>query len=234
LQFLATYTWSKSIDTASVMGSGTTWLGGQTSNLPDPYNLGLERAVSEYDIPHVFQISYVWELPIGRGRAIGRNWHPVLNGVIGGWKTTGQWRFGSGMPVWLNLNSGQSIPTFGGQRPDLTGTLKRADNWTIDQYFANPDVVKQPAPYTTGTAPRTITSVRYPGTNNASLSLFKEFELNKIREGARLEFRAEAFNALNHPQFGDINTTYGQDGFGQVRQQVNSPREVQMALKLYF
>jgi len=58
--------------------------------------------------------------------------------------------------------------------------------------------------------------------------------LNKMREGSRLEFRVESFNALNRPQFGNIATTYNQGGFGNVQSQVNSPRQVQMALKLYF
>jgi hypothetical protein len=234
LQFLVTYTWSKSIDSASVMGSGTTWLGGTTSTIQNPYNLALERAVSEYDIPHVLQVAYVWELPFGRGRAVGKNWSPVLNAIAGGWKTNGQWRFAKGMPIWLGLEGGQSIPTFGGQRPDLIAPLKRADNWTLDQYFADPTVAVKPDAYAFGTAPRTVTSVRAPGTNNASLSLFKEFSLNALREGTRLEFRAEAFNALNHPQFCRPNVTVGQDNFGKITSQCNSPREGQMALKLYF
>lgn len=234
LQFLLTYAWSKSIDSASAMGDGTTWLGGHTSALPDPYNWGLERSVSDYDVPHVFQVAYVWELPIGRGKALGRNWNSVLNAIAGGWKTNGQWRFSKGMPLWLSLDGGQSIPTFGGQRPDLIGTLRRADNWTLDQYFADPTVAVVPAPYTPGTAPRTVTSARSPGIANASLSLFKEFSLSALREGARLEFRAEAFNALNHVQFAAPALTVGQGSFGKITSQYNSPREGQLALKLYF
>jgi hypothetical protein len=234
LQFLTTYTWSKSIDNASVMGSGTTWLGGTTSSLPNPYNFHLERSVSEFDIPHALQISYVWELPIGRGKAIGRDWHPVLNAIAGGWMTNGVWRFAKGMPISLGLDGGQSIPTFGGQRPDLVGPLKRADNWTLDQYFADPTVAQKPAQYAYGTAPRMLDSVRQPGTNVASLSMFKEFSLSALREGSRLEFRAEAFNALNHPQFCGPHATVGQDSFGKITGQCNTPREGQMALKLYF
>jgi hypothetical protein len=238
LQFLATYVWSKSIDDSSVMGSGTTWLGGSVGgavgSLTDPFNSRLERSVSEYDIPHVFQLSYVWELPIGRGKALGRDWSPVLNAAIGGWKTAGSWRLASGMPISIGLNSSQSIPTYGGQRPNLLGPLKRAPNWTIDQYFADTSVIQQPEPYAFGTAPRNITSVRQPGTNNASLSLFKEFSLAALREGAKMEFRAEAFNALNHPQFCGPHTTFGQDSLGKITAQCNSPREAQLALKVYF
>jgi len=83
-----------------------------------------------------------------------------------------------------------------------------------------------------------------PGTNTAGLSLFKEVPLGKVREGMRLQYRLESFNAFNHPQFcgpngtvvasfvGSDSSTYG--NFGQVTSQRNSPREVQTALKLYW
>jgi hypothetical protein len=64
--------------------------------------------------------------------------------------------------------------------------------------------------------------------------VFKEISLNKMREGSKLEFRVESYNALNHPQFGNIASTFNAGGFGNVQSQVNSPREVQMALKIYF
>jgi hypothetical protein len=102
-------------------------------------------------------------------------------------------------------------------------------------YYANAnDVLSVPAAHTIGSAPRMEPNVRVPGTSNATLSVFKEFSLNKMREGSKLEFRVEAFNALNHPQFGDIANTWNTGNFGDVQSQVNSPRQVQMALKLYF
>ena len=234
LQFLTTYTWGKSIDNASVMGGGTTWLGGTTSSLQNPYDFHAERSVSEFDIPHTLQVSYTWELPIGRGKAVGTDWNPVLNAIAGGWATNGIWRFASGMPISLLLEGGQAIPTFGTQRPDLTGPLTRASNWTLDQYFADPTVAAKPEPYVFGTAPRFVHTVRQPGTNTAALSMFKQFSLNPLREGAKLEFRAEAFNALNHPQFCGPHATVGQDSFGKITAQCNTPREGQLALKLYF
>ena len=79
-----------------------------------------------------------------------------------------------------------------------------------------------------------LPNVRAPGTNMANLSLFKEVPLNKLREGARIEFRAEAFNAFNHPQFGDINATVNTGNFGAVQSQANIPREIQLALKFYW
>ncbi|HYK92268.1 MAG TPA: hypothetical protein VE398_26140, partial [Acidobacteriota bacterium] len=233
LQFLGTYTFSKSIDDASVTHDGVTWLGGSTS-LQDPNNYKLERGLSQFDMPHVLGISYIFELPFGRNRAFGKNWHPVVEAILGGWKTNGIWRFTSGQPIGLTLNGGINLPTYGSQRPNLSGTLVRntGADWR-DNYFANPDVVSTPDPYTLGTAPRTLGSVRTPGTALANMSLLKEFYFNSIREGMHLEFRAEFFNAFNHPQFGAPNSTWEGGNFGVVDSSSNA-REVQMALKFYW
>ena len=97
-----------------------------------------------------------------------------------------------------------------------------------------PTTASAPMPQTIGTAARMEPNVRLPGTKNAALSIFKEISLSKLREGSRLEFRVESFNALNHPQFGSVASTFNAGGFNSVQSQVNSPREVQMALKIYF
>jgi hypothetical protein len=234
LQFLVTYTNSKSIDNASLTHGGLTWLGGRVS-LQDPNRRYLERSLSDWDMPQVFGVTYVYELPFGRGRAFGNNWHPLVEAVLGGWKTNGIWRFSSGQPLALGLNGGISLPTYGGQRPNLSGTLQRntGSDWR-DRYFANPEVVSTPEPYALGTAPRNLPNVRSPGVNTANLSVLKEFFMNKVREGMRLEFRAEFFNAFNHPQFGAPDTTWEGGNFGAVTYQQNDPREIQLALKFYW
>jgi hypothetical protein len=240
VQFLVTYTFSKSIDDASAQGL-TSWLGGSAS-LQDPNNRGLERGLSQFDATHVLNVTYVWDIPIGRGQLIGRGWSPLMNGILGGWKTNAIWQFASGQPLGLSLANGQSLPTYGSQRPNLLGTLKKAsggDSQFVSQYFANPEVAVAPLPFALGTAPRTLPNLRAPGIQVANLSLFKEFALGKFREGMKLEFRAEAFNALNHPGFCGPNTTVNGGSFGQITSAnsgcggVNS-REVQLALKLYF
>ncbi len=235
LQFLVTYTWSKSLDDASTTDGSTTWLGGITS-LQDPNNRRLERGLSTFDIPQVLQFSYVYELPIGRNKLIGGNMPPVLNAIVGGWQTNGIWRFTDGRPMLLGLSGGQSLPTYGGQRPNLIGTLMcNTGSDFLTNYFANPQVLVVPLPFTVATAPRSDGSCRQPGQANATLSMFKEFPLaNILREGSRLEFRFEAFNAFNHPQFSGPNTTFNTPNFGVITSTANSPREVQLALKLYW
>jgi hypothetical protein len=234
LQLLGTYVFSKSMDDSSVACGCTTWLGGATS-LQDPNRRYLERSVSQYDIPHVFQFSYVYQFPLGRGKHFGRDMNPVLDAVIGGWQTNGIWRFDDGMPVALGLSISRPLPTYGTQRPNLLHALQRNNgpDW-LNQYFANPQDAVTPAPFTVGNAPREIATVRVPGTATSALSLFKQFSLRALREGSLVEFRAEAFNALNHPQFSPPNVTVGASAFGKVTSQANSPRQVQLALKLYF
>ncbi len=67
-----------------------------------------------------------------------------------------------------------------------------------------------------------------------NLTLLKGFSLGGVREGMKLEYRAEAFNAFNHPVFCGPNTTVGSSNFGKVFSQCQAPREIQMALKLYW
>jgi len=234
LQFLVTYTFSKSIDDASVTHGGLEWLGGRIS-LQDPNKRYLERSLSDWDMPQVLGITYVYDLPFGRGRAFGKNWNPFVEAVLGGWKTNGILRFSSGQPLPLFLSGGINLPTYGGQRPNLTGTLERntGSDWR-DRYFTNPDVVTVPEPNAIGNAPRNLTSVRSPGVNTANLSVLKEFFMNKFREGMHLEFRAEFFNAFNHPQFGPPDTEWEGGNFGVVTEQQNDPREIQLALKFYW
>ena len=249
LQFLATYTFSKSIDDASLTSTNSGYLGSFAS-LQDPNNPGGERSLSSFDIPQILQLSYTYELPIGRGKLIGGNLNPILNGIVGGWRTNGIWRFNSGRPINPMLRGDWShpLPTYGAQRPNLIGTPHRAggkDSDWINQYFTIPagsgsdyipgsDFLAAPAQNTIGTAPRALGKVHNPGADNADLSMFKEFGLSSLREGMRLEFRLESFNAFNHPQFCGPNTTYGDPDFGKIHYTCNAARQLQMALKLYF
>jgi hypothetical protein len=235
LSMLITYTNSKSIDDASI-GTNTGWIGG-FAKLRDPNNLKLERSLSEWDIPQLFQIAYLYQLPFGKGKKWGTSWNPVVNAFLGGWQTNGMWRFDNGQPISISA-AGTVVPdSYGGGTPNQTGTLKvnPKSQWFTNGYFANAsDVLSIPPNYTIGNAPRMEPNTRVPGTHNATLSVFKDFSLNKMREGSRLQFRAEAFNALNHPQFGNIASQFNSGGFGDVQSQVNVPRQVQVALKLIF
>jgi hypothetical protein len=237
LEFLADYTWSKAIDDATVGGSNTDFEGGTAPAAQDPNDLELEQSISEYDIPQVVSFSYIYQLPFGRGEHWGRAWNRFTDAVLGGWQTQGFWRFDDGQPLALTLETSDSLPTYGAQRPNLVGALTKnngSETSMVSQYFADPQVAVTPPAFTLGTASRTLGSVRAPGTQDADLSLFKNFSIRKLGENGRLQLRIETFNAFNDVQFSAPNTDVGESTFGEITSQANSPRQVQVAAKLYW
>jgi hypothetical protein len=238
-QFLFSYTFQKSIDDSSLGSSGYSFLtGGSTTSesaARDPNNLRLDRSLSVFSIPQIAQLSFVYQLPFGRHRRYAANVTAWADALVGGWQVNGIYRIDDGLPVQLFLCGGcsTSLPTYGNQYPDLLAPLNVAGTGNLNQYFANPQVAVKPAPYADGDAPRVLPNARIPGTDNLTASLFKELPLG-FREGARLEIRLEAFNALNRVQFASPDTNVGDATFGQITSQANQPRQVQIGVKLYY
>jgi hypothetical protein len=235
LQVYATYTWSKSMDDSSVPDDNTTWLGSFTS-LQDPNKPWLEKSLSTFDIPQQFQVSYTWQLPIGRKQLIGHNMPGWADAIIGGWNTNGQWRATEGRPMNWGTYDGTSLPTYGPQRPNLVGKPRRAggkDSDWINGYVANPESLQLPTPYTLGNAPRAEASIRDPGSFQVNASVNKVFPL-PLREGMTFELRLEANNAFNHPTFGTPDQSIDDPNFGVINYTSNSPRQVQLAGKINF
>jgi hypothetical protein len=231
LQFLVTYTYSKSIDDSSQADDNVTWLG-SFSSLQDPNHPELERSLSTFDIPHVIQFSYSYDLPIGHGKALLGNMPRWADALIGGWKTNGIWRIADGRPLTFSVADGNAIPTYGGQRPNIVGTPRRnhGPDW-VDNYFADNNVFQRPADFTLGNAPRALGSVRSPWSFTTDLSVGKQFVL---REQMNFEVRIEARNALNHPVFGTPDVSVDDDNFGKVTYTSVGPREMQLAFKFNF
>ncbi len=236
LQFLASFVWSKSIDDASAPDDNTTWLG-SFSSLVDPNKPWLERSLSTFDIPYVYQFSYTYDLPIGRGKAFFGHMPVILDEIIGGWKTNGVWRISYGRPLTFFTYDGTSLPTYGGQRPNITGPLTRtkgSDSTWINQYIANPQNLQLPAVYAFGNAPRATGMIRTPTAFNTNMSVEKDFSLSRVHEGMSFELRLEAENALNHPVFGTPDTSVDDPNFGVISYTSNSPRQVQLGGKVTF
>jgi hypothetical protein len=231
LQFLATFTWSKSIDDSSQADDNVTWLG-SFSSLQDPNKPWLERSLSTFDIPYVIQFSYTYDLPLGHGRAFLSNMPRWADLIIGGWKTNGIWRIADGRPLTFTVSDGLAIPTYGNQRPNLVGTPKRnhGSDW-VDNYFVDNSVFQRPDDFTLGNAPRALGGVRSPWSFTTDLSLGKQFLL---RESMNLEIRLEAKNAFNHPVFGTPNTSVDDPSFGQISYTSVGPRELQLGFKFNF
>ena len=234
LQFLSTYTFSRSFDDSSVDDDNVSWIGSFIS-LQDPNKPYLERSLSTFDIPHVFQASYVYALPIGRGKSFGGGMPRFLDAIVGGWVTNGVWRWSAGRPLNMLTYDGTSLPTYGGQRPNIVGKPKRnhGHGW-INNYFTNPEVFQLPPLYALGNAPRSLGAVRTPSNFNTDLSVLKVFSLEGVRKGASIEFRLEASNAFNHPTFGQPATDVDDPLFGQITYTSSAPRQGQGGLKITF
>jgi len=193
------------------------------------------------------QFTYTYDLPIGHGHMLLGDMPKVLDAIVGGWKTNGIWRISAGRPLVVTVGGcGTPLPTYGCQRPNITGTPQRAGgshaNW-VSQYFANPEVFQAPDEFTLGNAPRALSDIRSPMVFSSDLSIEKGFSMAKLHEGLNAEIRLEAQNAFNHPTFsmgtpgpwGDDTLNVGYDDFGQLFYM--SPigaRQVQLALKINF
>jgi hypothetical protein len=229
---LVSYTWSKLIDD---VGATTTGFPGESfsgGGLQDYYNLRGERALATFDTPHYLAVNSVWELPFGRNRKF-LNRNGFVDAVLGGWQLNGLAIFHTGVPLQLTTASnnlfnygGTERPNWNGQDPTRPGSIESR----LNNYF-NAAAFSQPAPFTFGNTARTIGNLRGPGQANMDLSIIKNFV---IHEQIRLQFRAESFNTLNHPQFGLPNVSIGTSSAGVISTQQNKPRDIQFALKLLF
>jgi len=238
LSLLAHYTISKLIDDSSFSDSNVGWLGGVT-DVQNPFNLRLERAVSAMDIPQRLVLTFSYQLPIGRGKWIGSGWSKGLNMVLGGWEVNGLMTFSSGFP----LNSGSQFresPLQGAtlwegvQRPNLTGDPSKPGSVKdrLNGYF-NDAAFSRPAPDTFGTAPRTLSNYRSPGIRNADMAIFKNVSFT---ESKYVQLRMEAYNVTNTPTFATPHMSYGASNFGVIDTYAGGrgPRELQLAVKFYF
>jgi hypothetical protein len=191
LTALVSYTYSKFLD--NVEGNNQ-WSYSGNPGPANNYNLAAEKSVDGSDIPHALVASYVYQLPVGRGKHFGSNFNRLTDAALGGWEVSQIATFKQGIPLSV---SGSDISSYGGTpRPDVVGNVHVA-NQTIHEWFNTAAFAY--APYGTfGTAPRFFSYLRGPGYQNWDTSIMKNWGLGESR---RLQFRAEMFNTFNHPQF---------------------------------
>jgi hypothetical protein len=224
LSVLASYTWSKSLDDASNFFSSA----GDPNFPQDSNNVRAERGRSNFDLRHRLSLSYSYDLPTHR---FDQAW---LRTLLGGWQTFGILTFQTGRPFTVallpnfdNSNTGQSILGFGANdRPNLVSdphlSHRTPDLWFKTAAFAIP-------PFGSfGNSGRNI--LDGPASQTINLSLVKN---TRLREGVSLQFRAEAFNFLNHPNFNLPDIFVGSPTFGHILS-AQDPRHIQFGLKLLF
>jgi hypothetical protein len=221
LSVLAAYTLGHSIDNGSSQVD---------SGVPAPQNaldFSAERGDSNFDVRNRFVLSSVYELPFGKGKPF-LSTSRIGNIVAGGWQMTGIFSAQTGLPFTPVLNFDPSN-TGTTARPNRIGTGSLPDSVRSPQQWFDTSAFLTPTTFTFGNSGRNI--LRGPGFRNLDLGLSRFIALT---ERANLEFRAEAFNLFNTPQFGLPNATLGVATTGTISSVVNPQRELQFALRLAF
>ena len=212
----AAYTLSKLIDDASSVFSQTIFSGPILNNSgpSDAFNRHLEKDLSAGDIPRVFSIGWVYDIP--------RVWK------ISGWQIAGLARVQSGdtVPVSQATNNNSSLG-FATQRPNRIANPNQMDDRSVAKFF-NTAAFSAAAQFVIGNSSRN--PVRGPGLQNADLMIGKIF---RITERVGLEVRAEAFNVSNTPPLNDPNGNFGSAAFGTITSAGN-PRDFEFVAKVHF
>ena len=223
LSVLGGYTLSKSEDN----GSGIRTLGGDTLFPQNSFCLDCEWGLSIFDVRHRFVSSILYELPFGEGKPFLQD--GIGGAILGGWQLSTIISKSSGFPRTVftgtdrsNTGGGQDRPDVTGQDPNLPG-----DQQTIARWF-NTDAYVTQAAGTFGNAGRD--TVIGPGVFRVDASIIRNFRLRS----KTLQFRLEAFNALNSPIWNDPNTNLSSPLYGTINSTRTPMREVQLGLKYVF
>lgn len=195
----------------------------------DPYNLRLERGLSQSHFPHRFVSAAVYDLPFGRRR----RWLQTgpLELLAGGWQLASIVTLESGQQVWITQAANTSSMFSRQFRPNLVGNpvLPKAER-TLGRWF-NLSAFQAPPPLTLGNSNK-FPNVQGPGLANWDFSLIRSFFIPK-REGMRFELRGDFFNLLNRTNFNPPSGALGTPNFGRITS-ARLPRTLQFGLKFWY
>ncbi len=225
LTYLMSYTWAKSLDTSTSIRT----LGGDTLFPQNSYCRKCEYARSGHDTRQRYVTSALWDFPFGKGRKYDIS-NPVLNALAGGWQTGGILTFQSGFP--MTVTNGLDNSNTGGffDRPNATGVKPELPRGEQDPTrFYNTAAYTPNLLGTFGNVGRN--TLDSPGIMQLDFSLLKDFTL---REQHKLQFRFEAFNFPNHPNWGNPDNNIASASFGRLTGTRNNMRNLQFALKYSF
>ncbi len=249
LSLLASYTWSKTLtDADSIQPYYSVILGqGGTQN---PYDLRAEKSVSTQDVPQNFVVSYLYDLPVGRGKAVLSHTPRPVDAVISGWRIGGIQRYLSGQPISFFGEPG--IPGFdNGIRPNRVPNVQ-AERASYGHYnpfsyvagnpstyffnpaaFADPNANRGTGAFQFGNMPRNAADIRTTTFSNEDVNISKTFP---IHEQISAELRGEAFDVLNRHAFNKPDSGVYDPSFGQISGPglLNGPRQMQVVLKIHY
>ncbi len=224
LTYIISYTRSKSMDRGC---SGS--FGAEGCEVEFPYNTNLDRSVSGFDLPNIFSGSFVYEIPVGKGKSFSTH-NGALDYIIGNWQVGGILSLHSGTPFDVQASNSDAENTGNvSERANLVLPNGVYLNSTDPRYYLNPAAFGEPAIGTFGNLGRN--SLRTDSYRNFDMSLTRQFP---IKEKINLEFRADAFNLCNFVVQGQPDSNIGDTNFGLVTGAGNSPRVIQFSLKLLF
>jgi hypothetical protein len=262
LNFLATYTWSKTMSDAGDLLNGGSLGGNRAPDVPG-YGPRFDWAPANFDIRNVFHLSGGYQLPFGTGQRFAHDANKAENYVIGGWSVNAIVTLQQGQPLSIGCPTGTTTGT-GCFSVRVPGQSQNNHIYVDGQgqvnWFGNAKAYQQPCqlgpdgplpntpagciPYTghqiLGGSPESTTT---PGLKTFDFSAFKAFQLT---ERFSLQFRSEFFNILNHPNFNapgfggngvvsiSNSTNFNSANFGEIGSTRTNPRQIQFAMKLYF
>lgn len=221
--FLAAYTFSKSIDTASGIGTG------RDDRPQDSYNINAERAPSNFDIPHRFVFSSTFALPFGKGQKFFNDAPAFINFLISNWTTNSITTWQSGQPFTVTVGSFDALTAISNRRRNLVGNPRE----NVPLGFAyNPAAFAVPLAGQLGNVGRnTLRGGKY---SNTDFGVLRSFALPFLGENRNLQFRAEFFNVYNNVNFTLPVTTFTSSAFGRYTSNATSPRVIQFGVKFNF
>jgi Carboxypeptidase regulatory-like domain len=221
LNLLASYTWSKSLDIQSE---------GQSGSIETIYDLGRDWGPSDYNRTQLFVLSGIYQLPVGKGKRYLANANGFTRAALGGWNLGWIATLTSGQPFTIASGGDPANVGGGSQRAQVLGNPNSGFTQGLNEWF-NTAAFAVPAAYTFGNEGRN--NMVGPAFKNLDITASKNFA---ITERFNLQFRAEFFNILNHPNFGTPDGTVTDAAFGQITAIAPNaaPREIQFALKASF
>ncbi len=258
LQFLATYTWSKTLGDAQDLLNGGSLKGYRAPQVPG-YGPEYDYGLIDYDIRNVFHLSGGYELPFGTGKKYFGNTSKAENLVVGGWSVNVISGLQGGQPVTFNCPTSTTSGTncYDVKVPGQSQKLGfHTDGNGKQNWIGNPAAFQQPCPLDAAPTTGCLTNVPILGGSQGTLSGpglakfdFSAFKAFPINERFSMQFRAEFFNILNHPTFNAPNfggngvtaisnsDNFNRSNFGEIgstRFAPYDPRQIQFALKLYY
>lgn len=217
--FLAAYTWSHNIDNSYGTNESLPFTPGGVQN---DRCWGCERSDSGFDFRHRFTTSFLWHIPTPG------SWRGAAAFALKNWSFNGVVTYQTGFPFTVTQTGNQQNTGAATQRPNyVPGQSPTVSNPNPSQWFNTSAF--QPAVLQFGNVGRN--SLRAAPIRTWDVGLFKEFP---ITEHQRFQFRAEAFNLFNSPQFSAPNSQLGAPGFGQITSTWLNNRQLQLALKFLF